>query len=56
MINLPMKYEKANDSTINFLIGIGALYVDETGIHANGIGVYSKKEKIPTQTANPSGD
>lgn len=56
MINLPMGYERANDSMINFLITIGALYVDETGIHANGIGIYSKKEEIPTQTANPSGD
>lgn len=56
MINLPMGDEKADDSTINFLIGIGALYVDETGIHANETGIYSKQEKIPTQTANPSGD
>lgn len=56
MINLPMEYEKANDSMINFLIGIGALHVDETGIHANETGIYSKQEEIPTQTANPSGD
>lgn len=48
--------KKASEETINFLISIGALYMNETGIHANEPGIYPKQEKIPTQTANPSGD
>lgn len=56
MIKLPYGMKMASESTVNALISIGALYVDETGIHANEPGIYPKKEKIPTQTANPSGD
>lgn len=56
MIKLPKWVKKANRKTIRYLIGIGALYVDNTGIHANEPGIYPKKEEIPTQTANPSGD
>lgn len=47
---------KVNKKVMKYLIKIGALYVDETGIHANNPGIYPKKEQIPTQTANPSGD
>lgn len=45
-----------NASLARYLTEIGALYVDETGIHANEPGIYPKKQEIPTQTANPSGD
>lgn len=56
MIKLPLEMKKASRKTVRYLIGIGALYVDEAGIHANEPGIYPKKEEIPTQTANPSGD
>lgn len=55
MIKLSSLMERANERTIKALISIGALYVDESGIHANEPGTYPKR-KIPTQTANPSGD
>lgn len=56
MIKNPFGTKRANKSIIKALMLIGALYVDETGIHANEPGIYPKKEKIPTQTANPSED
>lgn len=56
MISLPLGENRASDDVVNVLVSIGALYKDETGIHANGPGIYPKKEEIPTQTANPSGD
>lgn len=44
-----MKYigevKRANESTIQKLVKIGALYVDETGIHAGAPGVYSDNKK-----------
>lgn len=55
MIILPQGTIRASESTIKALINIGALYLDETGIHASEPGIYPKQE-IPTQTANPSGD
>lgn len=56
MISLPLGENKASDDVVNVLVSIGALYKDETGIHANEPGIYPKKEEIPTQTANQSGD
>ena len=56
MIKLPAGMKQVSNYVVSLLIAIGALYVDETGIHANEPGVYPKKEEIPTQTANPSGD
>lgn len=56
MIQLPLGEHMASEDIIKFLISTGALYVDEDGIHASKPGVYPKKEEIPTQTANPSGD
>lgn len=56
MIKLQKWVKKAIGKTVRYLIEIGALYVDENGIHANEPGIYPKKEEIPTQTANPSGD
>lgn len=56
MIKLPKWVKKSNGKTVKYLIRIGALCVDDTGIHANEPGIYPKKEEIPTQTANPSGD
>lgn len=56
MIKLPSKMKKASRKMVRYLMGIGALYVDETGIHANEPGIYPKRQEIPTQTENPSGD
>lgn len=56
MIKLPSEMKKASRKTVRYLMGIGALHMDETGIHANEPGIYPKKQEIPTQTANPSGD
>ena len=36
--------KRAEESTIKALIVIGALYVDDTGIHASEPGTYSNKE------------
>ena len=54
MLKIPFGTERASESMVEFLLSIGALYVDESGIHASEPGIY--KIKIPTQTANPSGD
>lgn len=35
---------RASEATIKALIAIGALYVDDTGIHASEPGIYSKEE------------
>lgn len=56
MIQLPFGNNMASEGTIKELISMGVLYIDEDGIHANEPGIYPKKEEIPTQTANPSGD
>lgn len=44
-----MKYivniARANEATIQKLVEIGALYIDETGIHAGTPGVYSDNKK-----------
>ena len=45
---------RASECTIKYIVLTGAIYIDETGIHANEPGIY--KIEIPTQTANPSGD
>ncbi len=36
--------KRAEESTIKALIVIGALYIDDTGIHASEPGIYSNKE------------
>ena len=36
--------ERASEATIKALVAIGALYVDDTGIHASEPGIYSKEE------------
>lgn len=36
--------KRAEEATIKALIMIGALYIDDTGIHANEPGIYSNKE------------
>lgn len=56
MINLPFNVTRASAETIVRLMVIGALQVGENGLCANEPGIYPKKEEIPTQTANPSGD
>lgn len=57
MIKLLLGIKRASESMVNALISIRALYLDEEGfIRANKPGIYPKKEEIPTQTANPSGD
>lgn len=56
MIKTPIKTIKATKKTINTVIAIGALYVDESGIHANEPGIYPKQEKIPVKTGNQDGD
>ncbi len=47
MIKLPLGVTRASEKTIKILIEIGALYIDDTGIHANEPGMYPKKEEIP---------
>lgn len=54
MLKIPFGAERASESMVEFLLLIGVLYTDETGIRASKPGIY--KLKIPTQTANPSGD
>lgn len=54
MLKIPFGTERASEIMVKFLLSIGALFTDETGIHASEPGIY--KIKIPTQTANPSGD
>lgn len=56
MLKIPFGTERASECMVNFLLSIGALFTDETGIHASEPGIYPKQSKIPTQTANPSGD
>lgn len=36
--------KRASEVTIMALVAIGALYVDDTGIHASEPGTYSNKE------------
>lgn len=36
--------ERASEATIKALVAIGALYVDDTGIHAGEPGVYPKEK------------
>ena len=36
--------KRASEATIMALVAIGALYVDDTGIHASEPGTYSNKE------------
>ncbi len=55
MIKLPIGTEQASESTIKSLIDIGALYVDEAGLHANKQGIYSKTEKIPADRKSEQG-
>lgn len=47
MIELPIGATKASKETVNTLLSIGALYKDDTGIHANKDGEYRVKENIP---------
>lgn len=54
MLKIPFGTERASESMVKLLLSIDALYTDENGIHASEPGIY--KLKIPTQTANPSGD
>jgi hypothetical protein len=54
MIRFILGVKRAKGNVVKALVSIGALYIDETGIHANKPGIY--KIEIPTQTANPSGD
>lgn len=51
-----VKTQKARECLIQSLAKINALYIDETGIHANEPGIYPRQKEIPTQTVNPSGD
>ena len=48
-----VKVERADESLIKTLVAIGALYIDETGIHAGEPGNYPNK-KAPT-TAKSEG-
>ena len=36
--------KRVDESTVKALIAIGALYVDDTGIHANESGIYPKEK------------
>lgn len=36
--------KRASEVTIMALVAIGALYVDDTGIHASEPGIYSKEK------------
>lgn len=36
--------KRAEEATIKVLVAIGALYVDDTGIHASEPGIYANKE------------
>lgn len=56
MIWLSFGNNRASENMIKTLVSTGALYIDETGIHANEPGIYPRQQEIPTQTANPSGD
>ena len=55
-MKLSVRAERASENTIKSLMAIGALYVDETGIHASEPGIYPRQRKIPMQTANPNGE
>lgn len=43
MLKIPFEMERASESMVEFLLSIGALYVDENGIHANEPGIYRKE-------------
>lgn len=45
MLKIPFGTETASESMVEFLLSIGALYVDENGIHASEPGIYRKEEK-----------
>lgn len=47
---LACSFPQASKETINALISIGALYVDETGIHSSDPGIYPKN-KLSLSTA-----
>mgnify|MGYP004455652759 CR=1 FL=1 len=36
--------KRASEATIKVLVAIGALYVDDTGIHASEPGIYPKEK------------
>lgn len=56
ILKTPLKTSMASPNTIVRLMVIGALQVGENGLCVSEPGIYPKKGKIPTQTANPSGD
>lgn len=47
MLKLPLSSKRASEETVKVLVSIGALYVDEKGIHASEPGIYTAKENIP---------
>lgn len=47
MMKAICEIKRASEEVINALIAMGALYVDETGIHAGEPGVYPKTRNIP---------
>lgn len=43
MLKIPFGTERASESMVKFLLSIGALYTDETGIHASEPGIYGRE-------------
>lgn len=46
MIKLPYGTERTREETIKMLVSIGALYIDENGLHASDPGVYPKRKGL----------
>lgn len=44
MIKLPTGTATASEEIVKVLVEIGALYMDETGVHASNAGIYPKKK------------
>ncbi len=44
LIKLPTGTATASEEIVKVLVEIGALYMDETGIHASNPGIYPKKK------------
>lgn len=45
MLKIPFGIERASESMVEYLLSIGALFTDETGIHANEPGIYKSEEE-----------
>lgn len=55
MIKLLVRAEAASENAIKALVNVGALYVNETGIHASDPGAYPKKGSIPADRKSEQG-